>query len=620
MGKVACWAAASRFAKPECDRTQGTIIMDTTGLASLDWVIVAVYLVFVVALGFYFVRRGSRSMEDFFVSGHGLPWFLAGTSIAATSFSADAPLWFTDLIRTHGIKGAWYNWGGIWGIVIGMFLTYRLMRRTRLITDVQMAELRYGGKPGHILRVYMGVCTVVLFNVITLGWVLVAAGSWGDAFLGIDKRTAIITAAALATSYAIFSGLWGVVVTDLVQFIVATLGSIVLAFMAVRHVGGLGEMTAQLRTLTEWEGHDLSLLPRVTKNFGLSLVLTWLGVHWILSAHPIVFATQRVLACRTDKDASWAQGFLTVISNVLNGWPWLLVALCSMIVFPNLANNQDAFPKMATTILPIGLRGLMIAAIISAFMSTVDTMLTWGASYMVNDVYRPYLKKGASERHYVWVSRACMLALVFVGIGLAFQFERILTQFQFVGLILYSFVPVLVARWLWWRVNAWAEIVAVTVAAATAIIVYRIPDLAGPEQHGVRVLICLPLTVVSWVTVTLLTRPADIEILKKFYQRVHPPGFWGPVRRVLGEGHKRPKEWKSWTEVASTCVAAIVMLYASVLAPGLVVLGRWPEAIIYTALAVGAIYYVWKKLGQLEERQRALFPQEESAPGNTKPA
>jgi Na+/proline symporter len=295
----------------------------------VDWVVIAVYTCATVFLGLLFARRGGRSIEQFFVSGRSLPWWLAGTSIVATTFACDTPLYVTDLVRRFGIQGSCFEWAGSWGLVITIFITGRLLRRSGLLTDVQLSEFRYGGRPGAILRVFQAGYYALLFNTIVLGWVLAAMSFWAEEVLGMNRYIAVISSAVLALSYASFSGLWGVVATDLFQFVVATSGAIALAILSVKHVGGIGAMVGQLRNLSGWEGRSLNIWPHPTPSMGLTLIGAYFGLQWVVAANPLLYTAQRMLACRSDRDTSLAVLWNVIARYLLNTWPWVTVALCS---------------------------------------------------------------------------------------------------------------------------------------------------------------------------------------------------------------------------------------------------------------------------------------------------
>jgi SSS family solute:Na+ symporter len=575
-----------------------------TGLTILDLAVMAVYVIVVVVIGFFFVRRGSSNVEAFFVSGHNLPWWLVGTSIAATSFASDTPLWVTDIVRQFGIQAAWYLWAPVWGTVITIFVTGPLLRRTMMVTDVQLAEFRYGGRYGAFLRVFSSGYYALVFNALVLSWVFAAMSFWGTELLGLDKYTAVIGGAVLALSYALFSGLWGVVATDFLQFAVATAGAIVLAILSVKQVGGVGEMVSRLQGLSAWEGRQLNILPRANSSLGLTLFCAYFGIQWILYANPLLHGAQRVLSCKSEKDVSLALIWNTVTHNLLSVWPWVIVAICSMLLFPRLADNQTAYPKMVAAVLPAGLRGLMIAAILAAFMSTVDTHLNWGTSYIVNDIYRPFIRKSASERHYLWVSRFAMLAIAAVGVILGLMLKSIVDRFQFLSGMVISFAPVLVARWFWWRVNAWSEIVAIAASAVFTFGMTLMKDWSGPEYFGHRLFTTMALTTAVWLVATFLTKPVELETLKKFYLRVRPLGFWKPVKVALGEHDTSSVGWQSWVEIAISCAVCVVFIYSSIIATGQLILGRWQHGTILGMLALFSFLFVHRKLRRIDEHQK----------------
>jgi SSS family solute:Na+ symporter len=331
--------------------------------------------------------------------------------------------------------------------------------------------------------------------------------------------------------------------------------------------------------------------------------VAYFGFQWMMSANPLIFTSQRVLACRSDRDTSLALIWNTFARHILHIWPWALVALCSLLVFPNLQDNQMAYPRMVLTVLPIGLRGLMLAAILAAFMSSVDTLLNWGSSYVVNDLYRPFCVRHASERHYVWISRLSMLAMATVGVVLGLRFTSIIDSLQFVAGMLVGFVPVMLMRWFWWRINAWSELSAIATAAVVSFVLSsRVAEWSGVPYYGHRVLTNMAITTLVWLTVTFLTKPADIETLKDFYRRVRPLGWWGPVREALGEEEVRRLEWATWPELILSCVVGVVFIFGSVVAAGKLFFGQWAQGIPLAVVVIAAFGFLYWKLGQMERR------------------
>ena len=532
----------------------------------LDWSIVGLYLVFSLGAGLLLARRGSASTGEFFLAGRSLPWWIVGTSMVATTFAADTPLAITEMVRGHGIWRNWWWWNVALGGLLGVFFFSRLWRRAEVMTDNELIEIRYSGRPAAFLRAFKAGWFATVYNFIVMGWVINGMSSVIVALTDVDPTLATWTLVAIAVAYTLLSGLWGVVVTDLVQFGVAMGGSLLLAWAAVREVGGLGALKEKLAALPDAPAHLTSLVPAVQSpaepgflggsffTFLVFALLTWWSSH---NADGGGYIIQRMNACRSERDALKASLWFNVANYALRTWPWILVALVSLVLFPHIdGGDKLGYPLVLDAVLGPGLKGVLVTSFLAAFMSTIDTHLNWGASYLINDLYRRFLVREASETHYVLAGRLAILALIGCAAWLSGFMTQIEKAWVFVWAMGAGIGGVLILRWFWWRINAWSEISALgasifaTFSLETLAWVqaepgaYRLfataPILFGqPVGTAMKALLVVPFALAVWLTVTLLTPPEPQATLVAFHRRVRPGGWWGPVADEAG-GAGRP--------------------------------------------------------------------------------
>ncbi len=481
-------------------------------------------------------RRAHRSTEEYFLAGRALPWWIAGTSMVATSFSCDTPLYVTKLVRTIGIYENWQWWCFGIGSLFATFFLAPLWRRAKVLTDVELTQLRYGaGRASRALRGFRALWLALPINVIAMGWVILAIAKIMNAAVGWDKLTCILIFTGLAFFYTLLSGMWGVALTDLVQYVIAQGGGIVFAIYAVREVGGLSALhnavAAQLKPEmlrmapapgggAWWSGDFWT--PAFVGFMTYIAVTWWANVNSDGGGKVI----QRQNSCKNEQHALLATLWYSLTNLAFRSWPWILVALASLVIYPTIADPEMAYPQLMMEILPFGLRGLLVASLLAAFMSTISTQLNWGASYLVHDFYRQFIAKDRDEQHYIFWSKIAT-AVVLVGAGLAAYFTTSVTAaFQFVIAFGAGTGPVYVLRWFWWRINAWSEI-----AAMAASSVLTLALLAVKVSYAERLLIITFGSAVVWILVTLLTKPAPLDVLAEFYRRTKPVGVWNVVRQ-----------------------------------------------------------------------------------------
>jgi Na+/proline symporter len=528
-------------------------------LSPLDWGVVLLYLIISLALGLYLSRRGSRSLADFFVSGRSLPWWLAGTSMAATTFSIDTPLYVTGLIARQGVAGNWQWWSFAISHLMMVYVFARLWRRAEVITDAELTEIRYGGRPAALLRAVRAFIFAVPINVIGMGYALLAAKKVAVA-LGLGNALpagltgdpglwAVIFIAVFTLIYAGVAGLWGVVATDFFQFFLGLIGATLVAIIAVADVGGLGELRTRL--ISNGMGDHLSLLPAgELAQLGVGTFLAYIGIQWWAFRRSDGGGefVQRLSASRDEAEAERAAWFFNILNYVIRTWPWILVGLVALVIYPEItaagADPEAAYPRLMLDYLPAGILGVVVASLIAAFMSTVSTQINWGASYIANDLYLRFARPDASQRELVWVGRISSAVLVALAGVVAFHAQSVGTIFTFIIAIGTGPGAVLILRWFWSRINAWAEIAAMVAGLAIALFLY-LPAIdwasAGPLAAPLVALAelaapiaaagpagVLPVTAFGtaliWLTVMFLTPPESDEVLDRFYLRVRPGG------------------------------------------------------------------------------------------------
>jgi SSS family solute:Na+ symporter len=526
-------------------------------LTMSDWVVVLAYGFIVVVVGLYFARRAGQGTEEYFLAGRKLPWWLLGTSMVATTFSTDTPNLVTDLVRTGGVSQNWLWWAFVITGMCTVFFYAKLWRRSGALTDMAFYELRYSGGPAAFLRGFRALYLGVFFNVMIMATVTLAAIKIGGVLLGVGKYEVVVLAGAVTVLYSATSGLWGVVVTDLLLFVLAMIGSVAAAFYAVSQpeVGGL----TGLITSPELQG-KLSFLPDFTDwRTAAAVFIVPVAVQWWSTWYPGAepggggYVAQRMLAARDEKEAMGATLWFNLAHYALRPWPWILVALASLLVYPSLESIHAAFPHLDPSIvrhdlaypamlvfLPHGLLGLVVASLAAAYMSTISTHLNWGASYVVDDFYRRFINDAEEDRHYVAVGRVATVGLIILAGIVSLWLENALQAFQILLQIGAGTGLVFLLRWFWWRINAWSEVSAMVVSFLVAIYFEFLHVRLGfqPVDPSLKLVIGVALTTVGWLTVTFLTTPASEETLRSYYAKIRP--FGASWRRILNLGPEDP--------------------------------------------------------------------------------
>jgi SSS family solute:Na+ symporter len=518
----------------------------TLHLSPADYVVLGLYFCIPLTVGYLLRKKGSKDSGSFLLSGRSLPWWLAGTSMAADTFASDTPLYVSRIVRQSGVAANWEWWCFAFSGLLSVFLLAPLWRRTEATTDLEFCEMRYGGPAAAFLRGFKAFLLAVPYNGLVLGGMpllamtkilLVTAGVDDPAAAPAAKALAIGVSLGVVLAYAAVSGLWAVVVNDFLMIGLALVGAVTLAFYAVGEVGGLAALREKVLALDGGDSWRTDLLPSPVGGtkaiFGAFLV--WVGVQWW--AHRTadgggVFA-QRMLACRSEGHAVGATLWFNVLNYAVRTWPWILCGLAAVVLYPDLKDPEAGYPMLMRDLLPAGLRGLVLASLFAAFMSTADTQLHWGAGYLVNDLYRRFLVPKAPDGHYVTASRAAMAFLVVVTGLVAFYSDSVTGVFQFLLTFFAGTGTVFLARWLWWRVNAWGELAAMVAAPAASLFFRHFVGDRAPAGSGVMFVAMA--TVAAWLSTALLTPPVEMDRLVAFYRKTRPPGFWGPVRAACAD-------------------------------------------------------------------------------------
>ncbi|MGD2079817.1 MAG: Na+:solute symporter [Nitrospirota bacterium] len=532
-----------------------------------------------LAVGLYLTKRASTSLSEFFLSGRNLPWWLAGTSMVATTFSSDTPLYVTGLVRAHGIYENWQWWCFImWGMM-GVFFFARLWRRLGVLTDVELIEMRYSRGSARVLRGFKAVYFSCVIHTIIKAQVILAMAKILDVTLGWRKWESIAISSLVTLAYSVMSGYWGVVTTDLMQFAVAVVGAVALAIISVDKVGGLQALR------TEISPEKLSFFPPLDGEFAGTAFMAFLGyvglAWWSkFSSDGGGVVVQRISSCRNEREGLLATFYFNVANYALRTWPWVIVALASLLLYPRLTQHEAVYPLMVVDLLPSGLRGLMVASFFAAFMSTLSTYLNLSSAYFVNDFYRPFLVKDRDDRHYIFVSRAAAVALSALTAVVTLYVTSIVGVFKFLIAFGSGTGLVYILRWFWWRVNAWSEISAMVASTAMTLVAYRVyPEL---PYYGKLALIISVSTAV-WVAATYVTGPTDMDKLVEFVRRARPGGpGWGPVRRLI----KEPVEGESLSGAFLDWAAGSLFVVGLTLGIGKLLLGYFLSGYIWLLVSL----------------------------------
>jgi SSS family solute:Na+ symporter len=592
-------------------------------LTAIDWAIVAAYFLLSVGIGLYFTKRGGESLSEYFLSGRQVTWWLAGASMVATTFAADTPLVVTGLVSAHGVAGNWLWWNMLMSGMLTVFFFARLWRRAHVMTDVEFAEIRYSGKPAAALRGFRALYLAIPINLIILGWVTkamikiltISLGLRDVSLLGFNVPGEVIAVAIcfiITVAYSAGAGMWAVLWTDLVQFVIKMSAVIVLAVYAVRAVGGMDSLKAGLATHFGSSDAALSVLPVKMTPTGIEAyawmpllaLAVFLSVQWWAAWYPGAepggggYVAQRIFSAKTERDGVLATLFFNVAHYAIRPWPWIITGLCTVLLYPAgigpTHDHEAAYVQAFVDLLPTPWRGFMMAGFAAAYMSTVGTQLNWGASYLVNDFYKRFLKRDATEKHYVKISRWATVFLFLASAVVTHYLTTIEGAWKFLLALGSGTGLVLILRWYWWRINAWSEISAMIssfVVSVTAINVIkpRFPD-GDLRADAWVMLVTVAISTVVWIGVTYATKPEPERVLEAFYRRVRPGGpGWAVVSERAGFGRESiPGGALAWTN----WIAGIVAVYASLFGIGKIVLGNVVPGLVMLVIAVLAFSWI----------------------------
>ena len=564
-------------------------------MAIADWIVVGVYFLFVLFVGWKFRNEAGRSLADFFLGGRNMPWYLAGISMVATTFAADTPLWVTEKIAQHGVSGNWLWWNMLIGGMLTTFFFARLWRRANILTELEFIELRYSGKPARILRGFKSIYMGIFLNVVIIGWVNAALMMILSVFFNIPEDQLIWyigIAMLIVALYSTLSGLKGVIITDAVQFILAMTGCIILAIILLssEQIGGI---TGLKEKLPSWR---FDFFPRIgeesvgetIKVYSVSLgaFLTFSLVQWWASWYPGAepggggYIAQRIMSTKDEKNAIYATLFFQIAHYCIRPWPWIVVGLCALVLYPDLPleDSGKGFVMAMKDFLPIGLKGLLFVAFLSAYMSTISTQLNWGSSFLTNDLYKRFIKKEetfaneeSAQKHYVAAGRWFTILIMVLSLFVTTQITHIDAAARFLIECGAGLGLVLILRWYWWRINAWSEII----ASLAPILGYLLGGAMGLEFPN-SFLSTILLSTVCWIIATYATKPTNYDTLKDFYDKIKPMGSWPESLKTDGLNNDNGNGW-----VLFGCwITAIVLTYSILFFIGYVIFQNWSAAIL----------------------------------------
>ena len=595
-------------------------------IATIDWVIIFSFFAITLGIGIYVSKTSGKSANDFFLSGRTMPWWLLGLSMVATTFSTDTPNLVTDIVRTNGVSGNWVWWAFLITGLLTVFVYAKLWRKSNVNTDLEFYELRYGGKPARFLRQFRSIYLGVVFNVITMSAVTLAAIKIGGIMLGLDPWQTVLTAGTVTVIFSAIGGFKGVVYTDVILFFVAMGGAIGAAYYLVNlpEVGGIQALLAN-----ENVAGKISILPDFgNKEAVITLLIIPLAVQWWSSWYPGAepggggYIAQRMLAAKDENHAIGATFFFNIMHYALRPWPWILVALASLVVFPDLASLQTAFPNITAdklghdlaypamlTKLPTGLLGLVLASLISAYMSTISTQLNWGSSYIVYDFYKTQINPEASQKRLVAVGRISTVVLMVLSTLLALLLQNAMQLFNLLLVFGAGTGLIFILRWFWWRINAWSEITAMVASGVISLLI-TIPSIKAGLFGEVGIFpawaefpFVVFVTTSLWLIVTFITPSEDQSVLRSFYKKTQPggPGWKKIIDAAKNDSVELVDSEEGWS-VPSGILAMLLgclMIYSTMFATGYYIFGDYQLAFPLTGLVIVSAFFlvkIWKKV------------------------
>lgn len=570
-------------------------------LTTLDWVIVLASIALSFAPAIYLMRRAGSSTTEFFTSGRAAPWWLIGGSMVATTFSTDTPNLVTNLVREGGVASNWVWWAFLLTGMSTVFFYARMWRRCGVLTDLEFYEIRYSGKPAAIVRAFRAVYLGLFFNIVIMSAVNLAAAKIANVLLGWPMWQTLGACAVINIAFASIAGLWGVLITDMFQFVIAMTASVSAAYFALQQpqVGGLDGLFARVPASTIQLLPDFSNWPLTVSILILPLTISWWSV-WYPGSEPGggSYIAQRILAARSERDALGGTLFFNVAHYALRPWPWIIVALSSLLVYPTLDDIARAFPYLDRSLighdtaysamlvfLPHGLLGVMVAGLLAAYVSTISTHLNWGTSYLVHDLYRRFIRPDADERHYVNMGRLVTGLLMVLAAGMTFLLESARSSFDLLLSIGAGSGLLYLLRWYWWRINAWSEITAMVVSFGVSVGFFVAGKAGAAIDANTSLLVTVFATTFAWIATTMLTRPENDATLVNFYKLVRPAGsLWGPIPAKAGIG---PSSDSMATQLLGW-VLGCTFVYATLFGAGSALYGFATQAFVFGAVSLAS--------------------------------
>ena len=580
----------------------------------IDWAIIVAFLLVSLLVGLKFRARASKSLSDFFLGGRNLPWYIAGISMVATTFAADTPLAVTELVANNGISGNWLWWNMLFGGMLTTFFFARLWRRANILTELELIELRYSGVEAAFLRGFKSVYMGLFMNTLIIGWVNVAMISILTVFFDIPESEVLWYAGGamlIAASYSVLSGLWGVAITDVIQFVIAMTGCIVLAVLVVSSdkIGGIEGLKEQLpkEALSFFPTFKNASATDVVSTLSLSVFafLAYVSVQWWASWYPGAepggggYIAQRMMSAKNEKHAIFATLFFQIAHYCIRPWPWIIVGLCCLILYPDLGvdDKKLGYVMAMKDFLPIGLKGLLIVAFLAAYMSTISTQLNWGASYLTNDLYKRFIRPESSfsnpetvQQHYVYAGRVFTVLIMLVSLYTTSVITTISGVWHFIIECGAGLGLVLILRWYWERINAWSEIS----ATLAPFFLYWLGNYHLGLDYPWSYFLTVGGTTATWLAVTFLTKPVKTDTLSKFCEVVKPSGWWPSFSSEVGADQK--SKGGNVAMLGLTWIFAIAMTYSILFLTGYVILQEWTAALVCFITAFGSFLMMRKMI------------------------
>ena len=588
-------------------------------LENIDWLIISSFFILSLIIGVVVSKRSGKDITEFFLSGRKMPWWLLGISMVATTFSADTPNLVTDIVRTNGVAGNWVWWAFLLTGMLTVFIYAKLWRRSKVLTDLEFYELRYSGKGAAFLRGFRAFYLGAVFNILIMASVCLAGIKIGGALLGLSPVETLLVSCAITVIYSSIGGLRGIIITDFFQFILA----MVATFWAAYEIVSL----PQIQGLTNLLNHPdvipkLSLIPDIKdKDLFIAVFIIPLAVQWWAVWYPGAepggggYVAQRMLSAKDEKNAIWATLLFNFMHYAVRPWPWILIALASIIVFPNLESLQVAFPNTIVgndlaypamiSFLPSGLLGLLVASLIAAFMSTISTHLNWGSSYLVHDFYRRFFITDKSERHYVFMGRVFTVLLMIISAFFALYLNNSLQAFGIILQIGAGTGLIFILRWFWFRINVYSELTAMIVSFLVALAFeFIIPNNFSVEE---KLIIGVTITTISWLTVTMITPPSSMDTLQNFYKKIQPggPGWKKIVKESKDNGIIISGKKEKW-DVPSGILCMVfgsLSVYSVLFGVGYILYSKTTLGLVFLIISIISVVLLmkfWKRLSAEE--------------------